>query len=407
MPVPRRPALAVPVATLLLLVGACADDGGAAAPGATTTTTASHIGELPDVTLRGGVYEVPDPVPDGDPGALLAASEVDEPWVPPGARAWRILYRSTALDGGLVAVSGVLVAPRGPVPDGGRPVLSWAHGTMGVADVCAPSLEGRAPVPFLEALVDDGWVVVATDYEGLGTPGVHPYLVGRSQARSVLDAARAARLAGGGDRVAVWGHSQGGHAALWAAEVAGGYAPELDLLGVVAGAPPADLAALLDHVVGSPPAFGFLAMAAYAYDAAYPDVSLEELFTEAARTLVPTLEQQCVPEVMGPWAAVAGEALVARPLQIDGVARRVAENTPGQQRPEAPVLIVQGDADPIVPVPTVDAFVGRLCALGATVEYARYEGGDHTSVIATSRELVLGWLAARRDGEPAPSTACP
>ncbi len=148
-----------------------------------------------------------------------------------------------AVDGRDIAVSGVVVVPTSATPKAGRPVVTWAHGTTGMGDQCAPlkQADAASAIPYVKQLVDAGYVVAATDYEGLGTPGVHPYLVGESEGRSVLDVARAARgLNGSGasDRVLVAGHSQGGQSALFAGELAASYSPELDMLGVAVGVRP-------------------------------------------------------------------------------------------------------------------------------------------------------------------------
>ena len=155
-----------------------------------------------------------------------------------------------------IVVSGLLVVPEAPAPEGGRNVVAWAHPTIGVARDCAPSLQTnwRKTIPGLEAMLKAGKVVVATDYAGLGTPGQHPYLVGASAARSVVDSVRAARAvkeAAAGSRFAVWGHSQGGHAALFTGQMAAGLAPELTLMGVAAAAPATDLARLLEEDLGT------------------------------------------------------------------------------------------------------------------------------------------------------------
>ncbi len=160
-------------------------------------------------------YTPPAELPAGPPGTIIRSqsigSRVD------GSEAWRVLYTSTAPDGSPIAVSGVVVAPPGAAPDNGWPVVAWAHGTTGVVPRCVPLLEedgGLARVPALEELLAAGTVVAVTDYPGLGTPGIHPYLVGESEGRAVLDSIRAARgLLGAqvGDRAAVYGHSQGGH----------------------------------------------------------------------------------------------------------------------------------------------------------------------------------------------------
>jgi hypothetical protein len=157
-------------------------------------------------------YLPPSPMTAGAPGEVLRIEpDADGP---KGARSMRVLYRSTGLKGEPQAVSALVVIPDGPAPAGGRNVVAWAHPTTGVVPDCAPSLQPdwRKTIPGLEEMVAAGWVVVATDYPGLGTPGVHPYLVGPSEAQAVVDSVRAARRipeAGAGDRFAVWGHSQG------------------------------------------------------------------------------------------------------------------------------------------------------------------------------------------------------
>ena len=144
--------------------------------------------------VRGGnpaFYRLPAELPEAQAGTVIRT----EPYRAfAGARAWKVLYHSHALDGTDIAVSGVVVSPVGAAPSGGRPVLSWAHGTRGIADVCAPSrrTDWVQQLPAVRELIAQGFVVVATDYEGLGTAGVHPYLVGESEGRGVLDIVRAA-----------------------------------------------------------------------------------------------------------------------------------------------------------------------------------------------------------------------
>src|ERR1700722_20811747 len=163
-------------------------------------------------------------------------------FAPAGAAAYRVLYRSTGLHDEPIAVSGIIVVPPGPAPEGGRPIVAWAHPTTGIVPRCAPSLAifHFQQMPGLRNMVQRGYVVTATDYPGLGTVGPHPYLVGMSEGRAVLDSVRVARSmpgAGGGMAFAVWGHSQGGQAALYRGILAHSYAPELELVGVAAAAP--------------------------------------------------------------------------------------------------------------------------------------------------------------------------
>src|SRR3954451_25146477 len=154
-----------------------------------------------------------------------------------------LLYSSTSTGGQAVPVSGDVAIPKGKAPKGGWPVITWAHGTTGIADICAPSIAGTQAnydSPLLNKWLKAGYAVVRTDYEGLGvTTEPHPYLIGTSEGRSVLDMARAARALNKslGKPLLIAGHSQGGHAALWAAALAKKWTPELKLKGTVAFAP--------------------------------------------------------------------------------------------------------------------------------------------------------------------------
>ena len=150
-------------------------------------------------------------------------------------------------------MSGTVSVPRGHAPKGGWPVITWGHGTTGIADACAPSRDSASnpahglisyAYPLLQRWLKAGYAVVRTDYEGLGTPGAHPYLIGRSEGYSMLDAVRAARKLDKrlGRRVIISGHSQGGQSALWAASLAPKWTPELKVRGTVALAPVSHLA---------------------------------------------------------------------------------------------------------------------------------------------------------------------
>ncbi len=179
------------------------------------------------------------------PGTLSSFQPVME--TPSGSQAWRVRYWTTSDRGTPIEVSGMVIAPREAIPASPRPVLAWAHGTWGVAEKCAPSLSPNffQATPGLAEAIRRGFVVVAPDYPGLGSAVPHAYLGGVSTANAVLDAVRSARGipgAAAGIRFAVWGESQGGHAALWTGQLARSYAPGLELLGVAAAAPPTDLA---------------------------------------------------------------------------------------------------------------------------------------------------------------------
>ncbi|CAN5237696.1 lipase family protein [soil metagenome] len=360
------------------------------------------VGELPT-----DVRTVPDPLPEGVPGDLIALAPRRAPDVPPGAQAWDLLYRSEGVEGDAVAVSGRVYAPEGPAPEGGRPVVSWAHGTVGVADGCAPSRTGD-DVPALDQLLDAGYVVAATDYEGLGTPGTHPYLVGESEGRSVLDAARAAsriERAGAGSRVVAAGHSQGGHAVLFAGSLVEDYASELDLLGVVASAPAAELTTLLRSAVPISLAFGLVASAIYAYDQIYDELVLEDVLTPAAIERIGVVEEECVQGVTDAFSDQRTSVwLVDNPLDVEPWAARVAENEPGSTEIPAPVLVVQGTNDFVVLASSTDTAIGRLCDGGNTIDYRRYPGAVHGDVLVEAGPEILAWVGERITGADARST---
>ncbi len=361
-----------------------------------------EIGDLPTDVRR-----VPEPLPGTGPGDLVALAPRRAPDVPAGARAWDLLYRSEGVDGEPVAVSGVVYAPASPPPEEGRPVLSWAHGTVGVADDCAPSRTG-VRVPELARLLEAGFVVAATDYEGLGTPGVHPYLVGASAGRSVLDAARAAARiegTGAGSEVVALGHSQGGHAALFAGILAPDHAPDLDLLGVVASAPAAELSTLLRSAVPISLAFGLVASAIHSYAETYDELVLGDVLTPAAIARLGVVDQECLQGVTNAYADQPTSAwLVTNPLDVEAWAARVEQNEPASAAIPAPVLVVQGATDFVVPASTTDTAIERLCAGGNTVDYRRYPGADHSEVLGEAGPEILEWVAARVARVPPGST---
>ena len=199
---------------------------------------------------RGAAFYKPPAHLKGKHGALIwARRQTGRDALKGASKDQLLLYRSTSVGGKKIAVSGSLALPKGKAPRGGWPVITYAHGTTGAADSCAPTRGYDASdlvsyaYPLLRRWLKAGYAVVRTDYEGLGTPGVHPYLVGESEGRSVLDAVRAARALEPrlSKRFVIAGHSQGGHAALFAASLAKKWVPELQLRGTVAFAPASHL----------------------------------------------------------------------------------------------------------------------------------------------------------------------
>ncbi len=359
-------------------------------------------------------YTPPAEIPS-EPGTLLRAEPFTRA-MPPGTTAWRILYTTTRDDGTPALASGLVIVPDG-VDD--APVLAWAHGTTGAAVGCAPTLLDEplasGAMPNTEAAITAGWAIVATDYVGLGASAPHPYLVGRAEAHSVLDAVRAAHQVQGaslGEQTVVWGHSQGGGAALWTGGVAESYAPEIDLVGVAAIAPAADLPAMIGALAEekSGTVIGPLVLAGYA--STYDDVRVSDYLRPEATLLFDETVARCWSDP-AMLVTVIGAVLVDRPIwaanPTEGpLGARLEQNVPLLPI-HAPLLIAQGLTDPLVLPDAQQDYVDSLCRSGQSVDYRTYEGQGHVEVVSPGSALLdelMQWTRDRLAGEPAAST-CP
>lgn len=366
------------------------------------------VAQPPELPPGQDFYVFPPEIPYGEPGRLVRIQTVD---APEGTNGWRVLYHSQAVDGRDTVVSGLVFAPDEPAGANTNPVVAWAHGTVGLGDACAPS---RSPQdlldrPLLSELLARGYVVVATDYEGLGTPGAHPWLVGISEGRSVLDGVRAAGQvaeAHAGDQFMAVGASQGGGAALFAGELASEYAAELQLLGVAAVAPAAELDLLALAVGESQKTIaGYLVMGAFGFKAAYPDLPLQAILAEDVIAQREQIESMCQRQIMETFAGYSHERLLVRsPADVQSWAAAIAENTPGRQATPAPVLLVHGDQDQVVPPMISQLLLQRLCSIGVQAERREYPGVGHGGVLAASAEDLLGWIQIlSAGGTPGPA----
>lgn len=360
-------------------------------------------------------YDAPADVP-AEPGRLVRTGPFPGR-VPPGADVRRILYTTTDLHGDPVLASALVIAPSDP-PDGPRPVVAWNHGTTGIARPCAPSLlhDGATAeaIPAVDEAVAAGWVVVATDYPGQGTEGTFPYLVGEGEARSSLDAVRAAQELPGLDpseQVAVWGHSQGGHAALWTAALAPSYAPELDVVGTVAISPAAEPHALARRLLESPSSALLSVAVAWVlipYSETYDDVRFEDHVPVAGRPLVREISQRCTSQPSLVVSAVTGAGVARDQGLYRGDLTRGAPGARLEQNATlgpfgAPLLLAWGSHDEVVPADLQHRYVARLCAAGVRLEQVEYPGETHLGVVRVGSpflEPLVAWTVARFEGEP-------
>lgn len=365
-------------------------------------------------------YQPSDPLPASAPGDVLSSRPSTFTLDPinkapqAGVRSTQILYSSTDAHGEPIAVSGTVLVPEAPwTGPGSRPIVSFAVGTRGLGDDCAPSYtltqgadyEGL----FIANTLAQGWAVAVTDYEGLGTPGPHTYMVGPSAGRSVLDIARAAqRLPGTGltssSPVGLMGYSQGGGAAGWAAELAATYAPELQVKGSVLGGVPGDLTATAEFLDGSL-FVAFALMASLGLDGAYPELDLESYLNPRGQELVQTANELCLVSFDGFSTLIdtaftgIDDYVTSNPLDTSAWQARLAGTELGNVRPSAPVFQFHGVIDEIVPYQQAADLRRQWCNRGATVTWTPVPG-EHLLGMVEGHPLGVSWLSARFAGLP-------
>jgi pimeloyl-ACP methyl ester carboxylesterase len=358
-------------------------------------------------------YDPPANLPH-QPGALLRSEPLKDVTLPAGIRGWRILYATTVDDNTPATAVATVFAQTDP-PDGPRPVIAWEHATTGLLQKCMPSLLS-APTKGVfsrDRIVKAGWVVVATDYSFAEKGGPHPYLIGEGEARATLDSVRAARQMPEltlDKRMAIWGYSQGGHAALWTGIIGPRYAPDLEILGVAAIAPPANIRNALAMNVEADKRFGpYLALS---YSRFYPDSTFEQAIRPGALDAARQIASLCC--FLPPEDAERIQALAAT---FDGPALAISSNKALQARLDqntpdgpiqAPVVIAQGLSDNVVPPSATDAYVEERCAAGQRLEYWTFAGRDHLTIVqpvTPLEELLIKWTTARFANEPQ-ATGC-
>jgi len=365
-----------------------------------------------------------------------------------------VVYKSKSLANKLIPVSGTVYLPKGTAPAGGWPVVSYAHGTTGSADICAPSRMTDVSVPnyisyiqpTLNTWLGKGYAVVATDYEGLGTPGVHPWLIGPSEARGVIDIVKAARKIDShvSGNLVITGHSQGGHAALWAGSLAKSYGgSSIKLKGVVGFAPANNMKTTVIFAAGALSApngiSGLGALLVRSTTQADPSLKLSNLMNPAPLAIMGQLESRCI----SPWTLSDGTT--PNPLSLG------ASNSFGQFSPQqllkgwdstrknwtdanvvkalnaldgpkisdstlsipAPVLLLQGAVDGTVLSFTTQALQRTLgtangdswvktngswaptCGSNCKVQYKEFAGVDHGPIVIAGEPDATAFLRAK------------
>ena len=365
------------------------------------------------------------PVTGGGPGTLLSQQRVDTAIT--GARAWKVRYLSRDVNDVTHETSGLVIAPSGRGED--RPIVTWCHGTTGLGDAACPSAQPDPArelityftpeatqqidygVPGLQGFIDAGWVVCATDYQGLGTEGMHQYEVNRTNARDAINVAHAARTldAGAGTTLGVMGWSQGGGAAAAAAELDASDYGDLTLVGTVPMSPGVASIALASPLGPSAalsdtslPPDSHLVMTLAGIQAANPTVlKLSDVFTPlGAEIIEKTWNTQPVHhlnDTIGRLFRLKGAVLKPEPVNFDAWKAAIRAGSAAARKPVCPVLVCidSFDGGTVVPVAWQTAYVDAVKSFGGSVESRDYPRDDHFSLPASCVGDARGWLSAR------------
>ncbi|KNA92907.1 lipase [Gordonia sp. 852002-50395_SCH5434458] len=330
-------------------------------------------------------------------GTVITRERVPAEQLPPGAAAAeRVEYVTRDQTGRSAPSSGIYWIPQGTPPPGGWKIVSWAHGTTGIGDSCAPSKTktGSGVDAAVIAALKAGYAVTATDYAGLGTAEQTEYLGGRAAAHSVLDMLRAARWEESrlsNDWVSM-GHSQGGHAALWAGHMAAAYAPELRLHEVVAAAPASGIESVFSAFTPNVPSLGkgnivggLLLFILAGLDHARPDLNVRDHLTDTGEKYLELAHQKCSGDFSDALRSVSPGSLVARAFTDKAFTDALADYTSVPSNDwHVPIRIDHGLFDPVVPYVLSASLVRRLRSAGADVSFVTHPRADHTSVVEQS-----------------------
>ncbi|MEI6373249.1 MAG: lipase family protein [Actinomycetes bacterium] len=353
-------------------------------------------------------YEITMPIPV-TPGAIIRSEPLG--YSVPGGTGYRIVYTSIDAQGKPVAVSGRIFIPTAPVPSGGRKVLAYAHGTVGLAPQCAPSRNStNTESEWLDPALQAGWVVTATDFLGLGVEGPATYLIADQEARDVVNSVRAAQQFAQslvGKEWVVWGSSAGGHAALSTASRAAALAPELHLVGVGAAAPAAELAEIFGQQWNT--AVGW-AVGPYGYaswSTNYPKLNLAPAVSEYGMRNLDTLLSRCVVEgaIVGVVQDQLGRSFLSSDPNHDAAwSAVIAEQTPSPPPAGMAMFLAQGTADTVVLASSNALLNNQWCEAGVRLQTLWLGGVVHQNAVLAGGPAFIAWATDRFTGKPAPST---
>ena len=356
-------------------------------------------------------YADPTPMP-ASPGQLVRfeplTNAAGERVSVPGGTAWRVLYSSQRPNGAIAVSGGMVFLPDAPAPADGRPVLAWAHGTVGQGDACAPSRSANPVKPiasWMPIALERGWAVIATDYTGLGTTGPNLYLVGAAEAADVMHAVGAARAlpsASLSDRMVVMGHSQGGHSALWTGHLASSIDPSMELLGVAAIAPAAELNDIIGAQWNTPVSWVIGPEILASWPVVDPSLPTS-ILSETALEQGPRIAQECITTaaIEGLVRTQFGQPyFTENPRDTTSWSDYAAVETPDPLPASLPMLLAQSTTDTVVLAWPNAALQERWCAAGSDLASLWIADVSHIQTALVVGPSVMAWVGDRFAGRP-------
>lgn len=321
----------------------------------------------------------------------------------------RILYRTQRADGSYTFSSGLLYTPNNPQP-GGMPLFVWAHGTIGLADKCAPSRQETVGAPWVDEIMQKGWAVVATDYAGFGTEGTQGYLIGGSESKDVLNSVRAAHnLLGNqlGNNYAIWGHSQGGHSAIFSASNAKGYLPEYNLVGTAATAPATQLESLFQEQYKSSAGWVIGPYVVDTWPNFYNDLSVDTILTKQGNANYKSLAGKCA--VGSALDGIVREKFGQQFFDDSFLTNNSWQQAINQQtapvlNPSQPLFVGESLTDQVVLPNTTAQYIQRACSSNSNLTSLWLTDVGHIQLQAVIAPAVINWVADRFSGRPTSPT---
>lgn len=414
----------------------------------TTALIAAPAAQSAEVALAPFYKNVATMKAEGPLGTVIAQEKIDT--AIPGAEAWRIAYVSSDLHDKPTISTGLIIAPQGEAPAGGRPIIAWSHGTTGTAQNCGPSqvldpaqdlneyfLIGGTSwmdfgVPAATDFIKQGYVLVATDYQGLGGGGKHQYAIAATQGRDLINSIRAAGslgLSGANKKAVIYGWSQGGGSVLAAASSTAYITQkntafdDIEIVGAVALAPDAlssvvPKEALADEAAAakmyqelaagfSDNVFNFahFAMSMWAMEDTFAGLKLTDLFTaEGAQIIDDIQSRKCMHAGADTYNFNLGASYKTlfnpQPANLLGWVTAIVNGSIPADKPVAPVQIYWGDKDTVVPPVQGAMYQQQKCAMGGNVERIQLPGQSHFTTPSSAQPAYTQWIKDRLDGKP-------